>query len=126
MRTDYRESNAAHQESIDVYEKFIASGGKVITDTLLKRQYIKGTINEPTANKTDKSLAGMSDLNKVLTVLRKHSKLTRKEVAYHSGVGAEAISRATKRLINCKSVKRLMGEGTGLGKQVTYSYIGDE
>ena len=121
MRTDYRESNAVHQESIDVYETFIASGGKVTVAPVLKRQYIKGTINKPTPKKDTLKLDGLKNIEKIKRVISKHKIVTRIEIENITGMDKSEIFRCARKLETAGFLTR--DSGKGMGGTTTFNLV---
>ena len=106
MRTDYRESNAVHQESIDVYEAFIASGGKVIKSGVTKPSS-KGKLKLLSKDKL-RSLSNAKDL--VIAALTKYKSLNSEELVQATGYDRSVIFNVARKLEDKNLLTRIKGK----------------
>lgn len=95
MKTSTIEANAAHAESNAVYERFIANGGKVITE-LHGNKSQRCSINSKARAKPKSSpiLVGLTNIQKVERVIKQFGSVNRLEIEEQTGVDKSEIFRA--------------------------------
>ena len=109
-------NNAAHNKGLQQHADFIKSGGTVEGGDIIRRD-----INKDTINRKSSSLQGSTVYEKCVAQMKKHKKLTRLELAFHSGVGANSVSSIASKMKANGLIKRYVARDT----TVTYKWVGE-
>lgn len=107
MRVSTKEANAAHAEANAVYERFIASGGEVITE--LKGKKSKPIFVAPKPHSAP-VLVGLNTLERIQLVIKKYSPIDTHGIEQHANVSRTQVFAVTKILEADKLIIRKSGK----------------
>lgn len=123
MRDTATEHNKEHYAALAIAEAHIKAGGKYIVDDTPTPNPWACDTGSKEKEVVSKSFLRLSPVERFKSVIKKHKRLTRNEVAKYTNVGQNEISRLSSMLAGSGFIRKSQGSKT---KQVIYIYVGSK